>query len=63
MSGMGGMSSMGGMGMNTNMNYAQNQNSNFQQQKKVPNPANFKIVKCKNFDRGKKNVFKIIHKP
>jgi hypothetical protein len=22
-------------------------------QKKVPNPANFKIVKCKNFEKGK----------
>lgn len=21
--------------------------------KKIPNPANFKIVKCKNFERGK----------
>lgn len=21
--------------------------------KKLPNPANFKIVKCKNFERGK----------
>lgn len=24
-----------------------------QNQKKVPNPANFKIVKCKNFEKGK----------
>ena len=22
--------------------------------KKIPNPQNYKIVKCKNFDRGKK---------
>ena len=27
-----------------------------QNQKKVPNPANFKIVKCKNFEKGKHNL-------
>ena len=30
--------------------------------KKLPNPANFKIVKCKNFERGKKYIKKIIIK-
>jgi len=39
---MGGMGSMGG-GMG---GFRPNQ-------KKIPNPANFKIVKCKNYERGK----------
>lgn len=33
----------------------QGQDGNFQNtytNKKLPNPANFKIVKCKNFERG-----------
>jgi hypothetical protein len=38
---------MGGMG------YQQKSNDDGSQQKKTPNPANFKIVKCKNFDKGK----------
>ena len=25
--------------------------------KKLPNPTNYKIVKCKNFEKGKKFVF------
>jgi hypothetical protein len=37
---------------NMNMNYSQKVEDNSQSQKKVPNPANFKIVKCKNFDKG-----------
>lgn len=27
--------------------------SNSGNQKKIPNPSNFKIVKCKNYDKGK----------
>lgn len=26
------------------------------QQKKTPNPSNYKIVKCKNFDQGNKSI-------
>lgn len=25
--------------------------------KKLPNPSNYKIVKCKNFEKGKKQFF------
>ena len=34
-----------------NMNFM----NNHHQKKLPPNPANFKIVKCKNFERGKLN--------
>lgn len=37
--------------------FPKQQNSNtgtkFNNNKKVPNPSNFKIVKCKNFEKGK----------
>lgn len=29
-----------------------NSNNNNNNNKKLPNPSNFKIVKCKNFERG-----------
>lgn len=29
----------------------------FSNAKKLPNPANYKIVKCKNYEKGKKNLF------
>lgn len=32
-------------------------NNNNNTNKKLPNPANFKIVKCKNFERGIFNYF------
>ncbi len=45
-----------GGNMNNNQNYSQHSDGNQNQnQKKVPNPANFKIVKCKNFDKGRLN--------
>ena len=40
------------------MNFNQllnNQMDQAQAIKKLPNPQNYKIVKCKNFDIGKKN--------
>lgn len=38
----------------------QNPNSNFPNSaKKLPNPQNFKIVKCKNFERGKNRLINI----
>lgn len=35
------------------MNNNNPNNNNFNNNKKLPNPANFKIVKCKNFEKGK----------
>jgi hypothetical protein len=37
------------MNANHDMDFRNNNNNN---NKKLPNPANFKIVKCKNFERG-----------
>lgn len=45
MQGMGGMQMPSMSGMQTDLSG--------QGQKKIPNPTNFKIVKCKNFDKGK----------
>ncbi len=44
---------MGFMGNNNN-NFSNN-NNNFV--KKLPNPANYKIVKCKGFERGNLILF------
>jgi len=40
----------------SNMNLGQDMNLN-NGAKKLPNPSNFKIVKCKNFERG--NLLKL----
>jgi len=42
---------------NNQSNYQKNPNQNQMggfksMNKKIPNPANFKIVKCKNFEKG-----------
>jgi hypothetical protein len=37
--------------MNQNSSFSQQQKSDDQNLKKTPNPANFKIVKCKNFEK------------
>jgi hypothetical protein len=45
---------------NTNSSYGNTFNTgNTTQsfQKKTPNPSNYKIVKCKNFEKGKKYSF------
>ena len=36
-----------------------NQGNDMNNAKKLPNPANYKIVKCKNYERGKKTFLKI----
>jgi len=46
---------------NQNNNYQKPQNQNMggfkPNNKKIPNPANFKIVKCKNYEKGKFFMF------
>jgi len=40
---------------NPTSNMNQNQDMSFSNNnKKLPNPSNYKIVKCKNYERGKK---------
>lgn len=45
---MGNMGNMGG-----NFGQQSGNDGGFRGEKKVPNPGNYKIVKCKNFERGK----------
>jgi hypothetical protein len=45
--------SMGGMGSN-------NRDNSSKFEKKVPNVVNYKIVKCKNFEKGKILIFNIL---